>query len=116
MSFNVLAAACEHIAAKTGMPCSTQVPVTRPAEFVTVERTGGSYQLGRDVANLAVQCWAGSDYEAYTLALAVREAVCGMREAIPQVCKVEAASLYEYGDVESGTPRYQLDAYVTTRP
>lgn len=116
MSFNVLSAVCSYVTAQTGLPCSTQVPAARPAEFVTVQRTGGGYELGRDVANLAVQTWAATDFDAYTLALAVRECMRTMREAVPSICKVEVSSLYEFGDVESGSPRYQLDVYLTTRP
>lgn len=70
MSYDVLSDLCAYLARALGVPCSTVVPEARPAEFVTVERTGGGSAIGRDAPNLAIQCWssAGED-AAYTLAL-----------------------------------------------
>ncbi len=114
-SFDPVAATIAAMREATGLPCSTKVPTERPAAFVTVERTGGSMGHGRDVANLAVQAWAKTDLAASQLARACALAALGMREAVPQVCRVEVSGPYEFGDPESGTPRHQVDLYLTCR-
>ena len=117
MSFDVLSALTSWLPEKVGVPCSTEVPDPRPAEFVTVERTGGPSSLGKDEPYLAVQAWAATDADAYALALAARDAVALMAwQEIPQVCSARVAGLYRFPDPESRQARYQLDAYLVTRP
>lgn len=114
--FDVISAVCGELSARLAVPCSSTVPEKRPAEFFTVERTGGSYSLGRDCPNLAVQAWAATETGAYTLALAAREVLRLMSEARPQVCAVDVASIYSFPDPDSRMWRYQLDVYMVTRP
>lgn len=117
MSYNVLLSLCAWLGERLGVPCSTQVPEPRPAEFATVERTGGGYTLGRDNPYLAVQAWAETDAGAYSLALAAREAIAVLaREEIPEVCQAQVGSIYAFPDPDSRQARYQLDAYLVTRP
>lgn len=116
MAFNVIAALVPYLKQKCGVPVSALVPAKRPDEFITIERTGGSYSLGKDSPNLAIQCWAQSELDAYTLALAVREAVLISWQHIDQVCKVEVGSTYSFADPDSGQSRYQVDVYLVTRP
>lgn len=117
MSYDVLSALCAWLPGKLGVPCSTQVPDPRPAEFVTVERTGGGYSLGRDNPYLAVQAWSGTEAGAYTLALAAREAIAVLaREELPEVCQATVEGVYAFPDPDSRQSRYQLDAYLVTRP
>lgn len=115
-AFDVMGALCAYLPGKLGVPCSSTVPDPRPDEFVTVERTGGGYSLGKDEPNLAVQCWAETEGAAYTLALAAREALRMSREHIAQVCGVEIGSIYSFPDPDSGAWRYQIDVYMVTRP
>lgn len=113
--FNVIAALVPYLKDKLGVPVSANVPGSRPAEFVTIERTGGDYGLCRDAPNLAVQCWAETEYNAYTLALAAAEALRMSREHIEQVCKVDVTSVYSFPDTSSGHRRYQVDVTFYTR-
>ncbi len=115
-AFDVMAATCAELSARLGVPCASEVPSPRPDEFATVERTGGGYSLARDEPSLAVQLWAETDAAAYTLALAAREVLRNMRETVPQVCRVEVGSIYSFPDPDSRSRRYQIDAYMTTRP
>ena len=117
MSYDVLAALCRWLPGKLGVPCSTQPPDPRPAEFVTLERTGGEYSLGRDAPRLALQAWGETEAGAYTLALAAREAVAVMaREELPEVCKATVEGVYAFPDPDSRKSRYQLDIHLVTRP
>lgn len=116
MSYDVLADLCDYLSGALGVPCSTAVPTARPAEFVTLERTGGGSIIGRDSPNLAVQCWSSNgETAAYTLALAAREAILSSWEAIGSVCRAEVGSIYRFPDPDSRTDRYQLDASLVTR-
>lgn len=116
MSFNVIAATCDWLRDYLAVPCSSQVPATRPDEFVTVERTGGSLSLGKDAPNLAVQAWSTTDAKAYSLALAAAEVLRNMREGVPEVCSVEVSSIYAFPDPDSRSYRYQISASMVTRP
>ena len=116
MSFDVIAATCTALRKGLGVPSSSTVPAKRPKRFTTVERTGGGYSRGKDEPNLAVQVWAETETEAYTLALMAREVLINMRETCPSVCSCSVGGIYSFFDPESRTPRYQLDFYAVTRP
>ena len=113
--FDTVAATVAALAGATGLPCSTRVPADRPSEFVTVERTGGRVSWGKDSSNLAVQAWAGTDLRAATLARECAMACLRMRETVPQVCRVDVDSVYDFPDPDGGMSRYQVDVYVTAR-
>ena len=116
MSFDVIAATCAALKKGLGIPASSTVPEKRPARLATVERTGGGYSRGKDEPNLAVQVWAETETEAYTLALMAREVLINMRETCQSVCSCSVGGIYSFFDPESRTPRYQLDFYAVTRP
>ena len=116
MSFDVIAATCAALKKGLGIPASSTVPEKRPARFATVDRTGGGYSRGKDEPNLAVQVWAETETEAYTLALMAREVLINMRETCQSVCSCSVGGIYSFFDPESRTPRYQLDFYAVTRP
>lgn len=113
---DALALTCAALSRALGVPCSTVVPAERPAEFVTVERTGGGYSVGRDEPALAVQCWAATEHAAYTLALLAREAILALPEAVAPVCRAQVTSIYRFPDPDSRAERYQLDAHLVCRP
>lgn len=115
MSFNVVSALVPYLKNTCGVPVSALVPANRPTEFITIERTGGTAQLGKDAPNLAIQCWAQSELNAYTLALAVREAMLTSWQKIDQICRIEIGSIYSFPDPDSAQRRYQVDAYLVTR-
>ena len=114
--FDVIGSTCSVLGAKLGVPASSEVPEARPAAFCTVERTGGGYSLGRDEPNLAIQLWASTEAAAYSLALAAREIVLAMPRLVPDVCRAQVGGIYSFPDPDSRKWRYQLDAYLVTRP
>ena len=116
MSFDVIAATCAALRKGLGVPSSCTVPAKRPERFTTVERTGGGYSRGKDEPNLAVQVWAETETEAYTLSLMAREVLVNMRETCPSVCSCSVGGIYAFPDPDSGASRYQLDFYAVTRP
>lgn len=116
MAFDIMAALCPYLRGVLGVPVSTAVPADRPTEFCTIERTGGSYELGKDSPNLAVQVWSDTEHGAYTLALVARDALRDSWQSIDEVCRVELGSIYHFPDPDSRSERYQLDVYMTTRP
>lgn len=62
-------------------PVSSKVPTTRPAEFVTVRRTGGPMATRvSDQPQLTVECWAADDIRAYDLANEVRALLRAMAD------------------------------------
>ena len=116
MSFDVIAATCAALRKGLGVPSSSTVPAKRPKRFTTVERTGGGYSRGKDEPNLAVQVWAETETEAYTLALLASEAPLNMRETCPNACSCSVGGIYAFPDPDSGASRYHLDFYAVTRP
>lgn len=116
MSYDVMAALCRWLPGRIGVPVSTTVPAERPREFATVERTGGGSGVHGDAANIALQVWSATEAEAYTLALAARDALTllAWRE-LPEVVSCEVGGIYRFPDPDSGAERYQLDLYIRTR-
>lgn len=114
--FDILAVLPQKLGAALGVPCSTTVPRERPDSFVTVERTGGPYGPGRDNPYLAVQTWARTETEAYTLALMAREWLTWCWEAIPEVCSVSVEGTLRFPDPDNRFERYQINVYMVTRP
>lgn len=114
--FDVEQALIEWIPAKVGAPCYAEVPDPRPAEFVTVERTGGETSLGVDRPKLAVQAWGDTPALASALAGRLRLALALESWEIPEVCRCRVPSTYRFPDPDSRQARYQLDVDMVTRP
>lgn len=112
---NVEAALVAHLNGIDDRPAEAflEVPSPRPERFVTVERTGGGRRDVRDLPSLAVQCWAKSRYEASELARAVAGCIEAFR-AHPRIGRVEVSSVYNFPDLESGSPRYQMTVEIVT--
>ena len=100
---NVEALIVEHLN-QGGFKAYADVPANRPAEFVTVERTGGASDA-LDRPTVAVQSWASTRYAASELAIKVDACMKGI-VMNTDVAKVSRNTLYNYPD-ESGHPRYQ---------
>lgn len=87
-------------------PVSGSVPHPMPDEFVTVEKTGGSYRDRIHGATIAVQSWSTSR----GAAAALNELVKAAMDAIvsePEVNWCQLNSDYNYPDLETNRPRYQ---------
>jgi hypothetical protein len=89
-----------------GLACYADVPRDRPAEFATVERTGGgvsgSDQL--DAPQVAVRSWAETRARAAELSREVDAAVLAM-DSDDRVLEVSRNASYWYPD--ESAPRYQ---------
>lgn len=89
------------------------VPKDRPAEFITVERTGGDRVDVRDRPVIAIQCWSTSRYQASELARKVGDSLEAMRTH-PNVGRMDINTSYNFPDLDSGTPRYQVVVELVT--
>ncbi|SFK73049.1 hypothetical protein [Streptomyces pini] len=100
------------------VPVVSRVPSPRPAQFVRVERVGGT-QLDRitDRPRLDIACWAPDEGAAADLVQVVRALV----HAIPGWRGAAAYDVVEMGgpnlspDPESGVPRYLFAVEVALR-
>lgn len=92
-----------------------EVPSTRPAQFITVERVGGGYEDVRDLPMVVVQCWAGSRFEASEIAAVVARALRNLAYTHPQVARVGIESIVNFPDPDSKQARYQVTATLVTK-
>ena len=99
------------LAEETGMRVFLEVPAARPAEFVSVELTGGGGRL-IGTLTLAVQSWATTRKRAAEIAGLVRDAVPAL-EDLPNVFAPVAVSTYRWPDPESNQKRYQTTVELT---
>lgn len=90
------------------------VPGTRPAEFVTVERVGGPEGRVLGSPLLAVQVWAKARWRAAELADSVADLIRGM-EILPWVGRVTVSSVANFPDLDSRSPRYQITFELVTQ-
>lgn len=93
---------------KMDYEASSDVPGDMPAEFVTVERTGGGASSYVDHPVMAVQCWAPTPERAEALANEVRLRL--LTEPPPEgVHSVRAnTGPYKFNDPATRRARYQL--------
>lgn len=115
MTFAIEKSLAKWIPAATGVSAFVEVPNPRPAEFVAFERVGGSPSIGIDRPSITFDVWAASRMRAEELALILRDALLYQLAAdVPQVRGVRVGSVYNFPDLDSGNPRYQLTADLTT--
>lgn len=114
-AFNVVSALIPYLKSRCDCEVWSYALDKKHDEFVTIERTGGSAQIGKDAPNLAIQCWAKSEHDAYALALTLREAALMAPEHIDQICRAEVGSIYSFPDPDGAYRRYQVDVYLVTR-
>ena len=115
MSFDVIAALRTWLSSATGVGVYAAPPEERPDEFITIERTGGGAERGRDLPSLAVQAWAPTEAEAYALALEVRDLfIWNATMEVASISGSEVGDIYLFPDGESRTSRYQVDVDLVT--
>lgn len=103
--------------AESVLGCGAYVsaPSPLPTEFVTVERAGGSTELGIDRPLMAVQCWADSVERAAEMAQALRRsAVSGGLLSREGVYSAQVSGCYSFPDPDSRKPRYQFSVSLVT--
>lgn len=85
---------------------SADVPNPRPAQMVSVERTGGrADSIVLDHPQLSVMCWAASRSEAAKLAYLVDDAISEWDD--DRIPLMERSGLFNFPDSD-GSPRYQI--------
>lgn len=105
--YSVIEAFVSHLLA-LGHAAYANVPASPPAEFVTVERTGGSVTDMVDHPSLAIQCWAATDEAAERLANVVRtQLVTGTHPTGVTRVAVDSGP-YRFYDEYTRCPRYQM--------
>lgn len=101
------------------VPVVHQVPKPRPAEFVTVKRTGGVSSGVVDAAQLTFECWANSSADAGELAAEVRALVSAMAgttvNGTPVYRVEEFSGPQDFPDPESTQQRWTFTAAVHVR-
>ena len=96
----------DYLGTALSVPVSGSVPHPMPSEFVTVEKTGGSYRDKVHGATIAVQSWSTTR----AAACALNELVLAAMDAItdePEVNWCGLNSDYNYPDLATNRPRYQ---------
>lgn len=91
-----------------------EVPANRPRRFITVERVGGDRADVRDRPIVAIQAWEETRYKASELAAVIAEFTGSLAVTHPHVARVSIESVYNNPDPESESPRYQVNASITT--
>lgn len=106
---NIEAEVIAYLSANLDCKAYADVPRERPKRFVTVERTGGTQDLMQavDRPTVAVQSWAETRLDAYTLADQVDGLMLRMPEATENVMGCARNGLYNFPDPDSRGARYQ---------
>ena len=100
---------------------ATKVPATMPASMVRVSLTGGSRRdVASDTAQLTVECWAGDEPTASTLARtaqALMFSTAGTTAGGVFVRRVETVGGVQFfPDPDTAKPRYQFTVRWHVRP
>ncbi|HCG61417.1 MAG TPA: hypothetical protein DEV22_03245 [Collinsella sp.] len=90
---------------------ASEVPASRPAQMVTVERTGGTGSALLDEPRVDVDTWANSDAEALSLSDEVTELMYRLPDASDTVSEVTRTSQYR-SDVD-GSHRWTATFNIT---
>lgn len=116
MTVNVEVLLVGALNAVDGLPgVFAEIPSTRPASFITVERVGGGHEDVRDLPMVAVQCWEQSRFEASELAAVVAHELRGLAHVHPNVGRVNIESIINFPDPDSKQARYQVTATLVTK-
>ncbi|MCL2492508.1 MAG: hypothetical protein FWF33_00490 [Clostridiales bacterium] len=111
---NIEAEIINYLESRVDVPVYADVPEERPESFVTVERVGGSISNHViDTANIAVQSWADTRYNASELADRVDTAILSMPAAIGGVTRIRRDTVYNFPDPDHISGRYQGEYDVT---
>lgn len=104
--------AAQRLMEATGVKAVLEVQKHRPAEFISVEMTGGSGDRFIRTASLAVQSWARTRKRAAEIASLVEAAVQDIADE-PNVFRAVASGTYRWPDPDSGHERYQTNVELT---
>lgn len=107
MAYSALEAVIVWLSAQ-GYRASTVVPAEAPAEFVTVERTGGTVDGKVDHPTFAIRTWAKTYARAEEMALEIRNAAALGRKPTGIHAFTGITGPYPIPDEFTGTPCQQL--------
>lgn len=86
---------------------------THTGTFITVERTGGQEEVFTSQAILAIQAWAPTRWAASELADKVIDRLKAIVK-LPNVIDIDISGITNF-PTETGWPRYQIVADITTQ-
>lgn len=95
------------------IPVAADVPENTDEieSFISLERTGGHFDsIVLDHPTVAIQCWATTRKYAKDLAYQVDSFIRAMPDVYYNVADVSRNSLYNFPDIKTRKPRYQLVA------
>lgn len=87
-------------------------PEVKPAEYIIIEKTGGSETNKIKAANIAIQSYAPTLYEAAQLNETVKEAMANII-ALPSISSCRLQNDYNFTNTATKQPRYQAVFIVT---
>ena len=109
----------QYLRLHTKTPVYSRVPDPRPAEFIRVERLGGTRRnLILDRPRIDVECWSDSEAGAADLSAVVRAhvlAMAGKRGDTTVYDVAEVSGPMWLPDSVSGQPRYSFAVEFSTR-
>lgn len=92
------------LAERVGLPCYVETPPKPPAEYLTVEQTGGVGSMFDEVS-LDVDCWADKRKRAKAIADLVALQVADL-DVIPNIFHPQVENTYRMNDPDTGKRRY----------
>lgn len=91
---DLLSAIISYLAQKTLLPVSSEIPATRPATFITVGPSGGTFDRFTQRPVYSISAYAASDYAASSLLHDVLEYLLYANETVQLICQVTIQSTY----------------------
>ena len=96
----------KYLSEQMSVPVYGEVPEDFPLTFVTVEKTGSFTENYIVTCTLAIQSWAGTQYEAAQLNAEVKNLMQGLLE-LDSISKVKCTTDYNFIDTTTKRDRYQ---------
>lgn len=94
-------------------PAYTEMPETYPGKMYLIEKTGGSRSDQINAANIVIQSYGGSLYEAMTLNEAIKSIMLDGLISLDEIGSVKLNSDYNFTDTNTKRYRYQAVFVVT---
>lgn len=94
-------------------PVYTEMPATYPGKMYLIEKTGDSRTDQINTANIIIQSYGGSLYEAMTLNRAIKNIMLNGLISLDEIGGVKLNSDYNYTDTSTKRYRYQAVFVVT---
>lgn len=102
----------DYLTMALSVPVYLERPVSSPASFVLLEKTGGSKTNHINYSTFAFQSYGASLYDAAALNVLVMAAVENLIE-LPEICSVRLNSNYNFSNTARKEHRYQAVYEIT---